>query len=83
MTKTGTCSLCGEPYTRWGNDPSPLGDIEERCCDRCNYEKVTPARMGLQPGALGSWDEAKVQQKLARQMWQQTQVADGQVRFKN
>jgi hypothetical protein len=72
MTETGTCSLCGGPYTHWGNNPSPLKDIEERCCDRCNYEKVIPARMGLIPGGLGSWEQAKTQNELARKMFGKT-----------
>jgi hypothetical protein len=45
MTETGTCSLCGGPYDHFGNNPEPLKDVEERCCDNCNTSKVIPARL--------------------------------------
>ena len=37
------CCLCGEEFEGYGNDPSPLKESGE-CCDRCNAEKVIPAR---------------------------------------
>jgi len=45
MTEEGICSLCGRKYSHWGNNPEPLKDIEERCCDECNQTKVIPARL--------------------------------------
>lgn len=45
MDETGTCSLCGETYTHYGNNPEPLGSYSERCCDDCNATKVIPARL--------------------------------------
>jgi hypothetical protein len=45
------CSLCGGEVEEWpggggyGNNPEPLAPIEARCCDRCNQEKVIPARL--------------------------------------
>ena len=80
MTETGTCSLCGGPYTHWGNNPYPLKDISERCCDKCNHEKVLPARMNLPEGALGDWATAKAQQEEAMRVLQNRQVTDGQSR---
>lgn len=41
----GICSLCRGPYVRWGNNPAPLGRVEDRCCDGCNSTKVLPARI--------------------------------------
>ena len=37
------CCLCGEEFEGYGNDPAPLKELGE-CCDRCNAEKVIPAR---------------------------------------
>ena len=43
--ETGICSLCGGVYDHYGNNPMPLiDDFDARCCDRCNEEKVVPAR---------------------------------------
>lgn len=42
----GICCLCGEKYTHWGNNPWPLAkDANDICCDKCNAEKVIPARI--------------------------------------
>jgi len=38
-----TCCLCGEEFDGYGNNPEPLAG-EGSCCDRCNAEKVIPAR---------------------------------------
>lgn len=43
--KTGTCSICGKTYEHWGNNAQPINN--GRCCDKCNYEYVLPARLGL------------------------------------
>lgn len=43
--KTRVCSLCGENFIGMGNNPEPLKDVEERCCDVCNDTKVIPARI--------------------------------------
>lgn len=39
------CSLCGEPFSGMGNNPEPLAEFEQRCCDVCNETKVIPARI--------------------------------------
>ena len=46
-----TCCLCGGEFEGYGNDPAPLKESGE-CCDRCNAEKVIPARLeaALAPG---------------------------------
>lgn len=41
------CSICGIPFVGWGNNPDPLGDVSERCCDDCNRVFVLSARMHL------------------------------------
>ena len=38
-----TCVLCGKQIKGWGNDAWPLAD--GYCCDKCNNEKVIPARI--------------------------------------
>lgn len=45
IQETGTCYLCGEPYEHWGNNPEPIAKFDQRCCDKCNHEKVIPSRM--------------------------------------
>ena len=45
IKKTGKCSLCGDKYTHYGNNPEPLKRYHERCCDECNKNKVIPERM--------------------------------------
>ena len=39
-----TCCLCGEEFEGYGNNPAPVKESGE-CCDRCNAEKVIPARL--------------------------------------
>ena len=39
-----TCSLCGDTFIGMGNNPEPLAEFEDRCCDDCNWTKVIPAR---------------------------------------
>lgn len=34
--ETGKCSICGDEYTHWGNNPEPIKRYWERCCDDCN-----------------------------------------------
>lgn len=40
------CVLCGKHFKEWGNDPWPLAD-EGWCCDKCNMDKVIPARIAM------------------------------------
>lgn len=47
INETGVCCLCGGTYTCNGNNPWPLESDEYACCDRCNREKVIPARLLL------------------------------------
>lgn len=42
------CCLCGEIFMGYGNNPWPLESKVrgfDRCCDKCNYERVIPARL--------------------------------------
>jgi hypothetical protein len=44
IKRKGICCFCGEKYKDWGNNPQPI--IEDgRCCDRCNWYVVLPARV--------------------------------------
>ena len=38
------CCICGRPYTGEGNDPWPVRE-SGRCCERCNRNRVLPARL--------------------------------------
>jgi hypothetical protein len=40
------CSLCGDTFVGLGNNPEPLAEFDERCCNDCNTTKVIPARLG-------------------------------------
>lgn len=45
------CVLCGKWTLGWGdnkefgNNPEPLAEPDKQCCDKCNEEKVIPARI--------------------------------------
>lgn len=39
------CTLCGEYFFGYGNNPYPLASSEDQCCDTCNINKVIPARL--------------------------------------
>lgn len=46
-TKT-KCCLCGCDIEGYGNNPWPLNNDEDaRCCDKCNADKILPARMAI------------------------------------
>lgn len=38
------CCLCGKEFEGYGNNPDPLASSKKVCCDKCNWEKVIPAR---------------------------------------
>lgn len=39
------CVLCKTWCRGWGNNPGPLS-MKGICCDKCNIDKVIPARLG-------------------------------------
>lgn len=45
--QAGKCSLCTGTYVNYGNNPEPLKEFHERCCDKCDMKYVIPARMRL------------------------------------
>ena len=48
------CSICGKKFTGWGNNPYPVTKGEnDKCCDKCNEEKVVPARIAELYGKKG------------------------------
>ena len=47
MQPNQPCAMCGEPSGEWGNNPDPLGMLDQRVCDDCNARFVIPARMGV------------------------------------
>lgn len=38
------CALCGIEFVGFGHNPEPLSNTG-RACDRCNDERVIPARL--------------------------------------
>src|SRR5207344_555090 len=60
---TRPCDLCGAPMPSWqrfedggldfGHNARPLGGPGARCCERCNVEKVIPARLGVEGQRTG------------------------------
>jgi len=42
--KIKVCVICKEEFAGWGNNPSPIKE-EGECCDKCDNEKVIPARI--------------------------------------
>jgi hypothetical protein len=53
------CSLCGRKFRGMGNNPEPLAEFEQRCCDECNQTKVIPARMSRRLGSGGHFGLGK------------------------
>lgn len=42
------CCLCNKTFHGFGNNPFPLSDgINDVCCNKCNNEKVIPARIAM------------------------------------
>lgn len=40
------CCLCGKEIKDYGHNPWPLNkNVDDRCCDECNSDKVIPARI--------------------------------------
>ena len=45
IKETGKCCLCGGEYEHDGCNPKPVCTIPDaRCCDKCHFERVMPAR---------------------------------------
>jgi len=42
--ETKKCCICHNTYEGFGNNPWPLMDTEDQCCDDCN-KQVTAARI--------------------------------------
>ena len=40
------CVICNKKKTEYGNNPAPI-EFNGLCCDKCNMEKVIPARLTL------------------------------------
>lgn len=56
------CDLCGaEMHHYEGNNPYPIGDDGDKCCNICNSTQVIPERLGLK----GKEREEYVKQVLA------------------
>jgi hypothetical protein len=75
MNKPTTCSICQGPLEPdpekakiWphGNNAQPVND--GRCCDRCNYEVVIPARLRLPACSLGTYSQHKEQLEALKRM---------------
>lgn len=45
LTDSETCCICNKHIVGYGNNAEPV--CSGRCCDRCNIEKVIPARLEM------------------------------------
>ena len=45
--KNKICCICEKKYEGYGHNPVPLYNYEGRCCTKCNFTKVLPARLML------------------------------------
>ena len=72
----GKCCLCkGLMSNKWGNNPAPLRK-RGKCCDKCNADKVIPARMGSVLN-VGTHEEQILQRKLFLLMGEDTRMTCG------
>ena len=40
------CCICGADVVKYGNNPWPIyWNSNKRCCDKCNFAYVIPARL--------------------------------------
>ncbi len=49
-SENGTCCICGGEYTNYGCNPDPVvidSSGALRCCLKCNWEEVIPARIAM------------------------------------
>lgn len=46
ITNNQPCAFCGSGVGEWGNNPDPLGMVDQRVCDECNARFVIPSRVG-------------------------------------
>ena len=61
--KYGKCCICkGWLSNEWGNNPQPIKK-RGKCCEKCNHDKVLPARMGGM-FLMGSHEEQVLQSKV-------------------
>lgn len=63
MKNKFTCCICKKDFIGFGNSPYPLchkDDYDSKCCDNCNLNYVTPARMDM---AINRNTEEQVQEK--------------------
>ena len=59
------CIICREHFsgTPYGNTTTPIRK-HGKCCDKCNHDKVIPARMGEKTNPFGSWELQQLQRKM-------------------
>ena len=63
VEENGKCCICKEFLSNpYGNNPEPVRK-RGKCCDKCNYDKVIPARMGGRID-FGTWEEHLLTQKV-------------------
>jgi len=65
--KEGICCVCGGRYTLYGNNPAPLTeDKDARCCTRCDYLYVIPARFMKRAEEQFTLEDAKLFEKMRK-----------------
>lgn len=68
--KTKICILCGKKYAKSGNNPSPLAEAG-RCCDKCDDNKVLPARLMITGFSRAHAEAIGKQHGQLRTKWKQ------------
>lgn len=62
MKKKRKCPFCGYVFKQgeYGNNPEPLlkYSYNTLCCNKCNFEKVIPARMEELNGTVRTSEES-------------------------
>ncbi len=77
----GICVLCKNHLNnKYGNHPHPVRK-KGKCCDRCNNDRVIPARLGAEENPIGDFDEQIMCRKLLLFCSHTTKYPNIQVEF--
>ena len=45
MKEKHICCICGKEFSGYGNNPEPVKNFNDGCCDECNINVVIPERL--------------------------------------
>ena len=59
------CCICGGTFEGYGNNPWPVvKDEDAECCDRCNANRVVPARIKLMSEKAYGTEQSEQRKRL-------------------